>query len=44
MRTFHERHGAGGGRIKLAVLVGRSIAEAEAVLTESGRNLRLALE
>jgi hypothetical protein len=37
MRTFHERHGAGGGRIKLAVLVamGRSIAEAEAVLTET---------
>lgn len=37
MRTFHQRDGAGGGRIKLAVLVsmGRSVAKAEAVLTET---------
>jgi N-acetylmuramic acid 6-phosphate (MurNAc-6-P) etherase len=37
---------ASGGRIKLSVLVAmeRSVAEAEAMLTTSGGNLRRALE
>jgi hypothetical protein len=45
MRIFHQRDGAGGGRIKPAVLVarGRSVADAEALLAASGGNLRRAL-